>query len=475
MDRVNRYTHFGLVRECAFVLATMLGLGCAGHRTTQDAGVTTTMKSNAPKNIIVLFADGTAPTQWEFGRYSSQRLRKRPFYTTDTIFHHGVLGMMSTYSGDAIVTDSAAAGSALSTGEKTNNGMVAVAPNGTPHSTIMEVAKAEGKQIGLVTTTAIYDASPAAFSVHALHRNHVQSIVDQYLTLEPRVLIGAGAEYFLPNGVPGGKRTDDRDLLRAFAAKGYQVVRSARALGEAKGERLLALFPEDDEIAESADRVSVAERAAAALRILSASSPHGFVLFVENENTDIAGHSNDIAQLMHALWDFDDAVKVALDFQSRNPNTLILVTGDHETGGLSVTSSHRGSSSNDFVYPGDADLKMINGITMSLNKVANELGDKPSPDALDRILAQHFPGFSLDPDLRRNVLEQAPIERNFGNVTQNVLGRMIARQTGFYWGTGGHTTEPVAVGAFGPGADSFRGYQDNTDFGRRLQRLIANH
>jgi len=91
---------------------------------------------------------------------------------------------------------------------------------------------------------------------------------------------------------------------------------------------------------------------------------------------------------------------------------------------------------------------------------------------LDKLVAEHFPGFKLDPDLRELILTQKPLERNFTYVPQNLLGRMVARQSGYYWGTSGHTPEPAVVGAIGPGAELFRGYQDNTDFGKHLHRLI---
>jgi alkaline phosphatase len=115
---------------------------------------------------------------------------------------------------------------------------------------------------------------------------------------------------------------------------------------------------------------------------------------------------------------------------------------------------------------------MLGRITMSLGAANEKLGRKPSGEALDKLLAEHFPGFRLDPDLREHILKQQTLERNFSYVTQNTLGRMVARQTGYYWGTSGHTPEPVAVGAIGPGAELFRGYQDNTDFGKHLHRLI---
>ena len=130
------------------------------------------------------------------------------------------------------------------------------------------------------------------------------------------------------------------------------------------------------------------------------------------------------------------------------------------------------SGSNRFTS-GDEHLKMLGRITMSLTRVREQLGSKPSGEALDRLIAEHFPGFRLDADLRDLILGRKTNARNLGYVPQNMLGQMVARQTGYYWGTSGHTVEPVAVGAIGPGADLFRGMQDNTDFAKHLHRLLA--
>jgi alkaline phosphatase len=343
----------------------------------------------------------------------------------------------------------------------------------------MQAAKAAGKRIGLVTTATVYDATPAAFSINAKSRRDSQALVDLLLALEPDVLMGGGADYFLPAAAPGGKRKDGKDIIAAFRAKGHDVVRNSVELKAARGAKLLALFADEDMDFEldrdPAQEPTTAEMAAAALRALSQQSPNGFVLLVENENTDTASHVNDAASLMHALWAFDDAVKVALEFQRRNPGTLVIITGDHETGGFSPTYALKDmsslSSSNRF-YSGDEHLRMLGRITMSLGMVKEKLGKKPSADVLDALLAKHFPEFRLDADLRELVLKQQALDRNFTYVPQNILGRMIARQTGYYWGNSGHTPEPVAVGAIGPGAELFRGYQDNTDFGKHLHRLI---
>lgn len=467
----NRFRRRLLAGLAAFALALA---GCASTETG------TTAAAQRPKNVIIMFADGAAPVQWDFGRYSSAVLRREPFATTDIVFREGVLGLLSTSPHGAYVTDSAAAGSAMSTGYRVANGVVSITPDGTPRRTVMQAAKAAGKRIGLVTTATVYDATPAAFSINAKSRRDSQVLVDLLAALEPDVLMGGGADYFLPTGTTGGKRKDGKDVVTAFRARGYHIARNTADLKTASGPRVLGLFADEDMDFEldrdPAHEPTTAEMAAAALKALAQASPNGFVLLVENENVDTSAHANDAASMMRALWAFDDAVKVALEFQRHNPGTLLIVTGDHETGGFSPTYALKDlsslSSKNRF-YPGDEHLRTLERITMSLGRVKEKLGRKPSGEILDKLIAEHFPGFRLDPDLRQLVLGQKTDERNFAYLPQNALGRMVARQTGYYWGTGGHTPEPVAVGAIGPGAELFRGYQDNTDFGKHLHRLIS--
>jgi alkaline phosphatase len=460
-------------RVLLLALFAVLG-ACANLRDSEQTADAT------PKNVIILFADGAASTQWELGRVSSRYLRNTPFLATDVVMRDGALGLMSTKSANALVTDSAAAASAMSTGHKTDNDMISVLPDGKPVPALMEAARAAGKRIGLVSTAAIYDASPAAFSLHAKSRRASQLLVDQYLALEPDVLLGGGREYFVPETQAGGKRTDGKDVTVLFTARGYEYVRDRAQLRAARGPRLLGLFADEDmdyEIdRDPAQQPSTAEMAEAALRALAQHSPQGFMLFVENENVDAAGHRNDVAALIRDLWAFDAAVKVALDFQREHPDTLIVVTGDHETGGLSITNALKNlkslSASNRF-YAANAHLDMVMKIDASLDKAAQLIGKKPNGATVDRVVAEHFPGFVLDADLRDAILQQRALERNFSYTTQSALSRMVSRQTAIYWGTTGHTTEPAVVGALGPGAQRFRGYMDNTEFATRMRTLLS--
>lgn len=445
-----------------------------------------------PKNIIILFADGTTSSQYEFGRYSSSQLRQLPFAVTDTVMAKGHYQLMKTESANYFVTDSAAAASAMSTGYKVNNGAISVTPDGKSPPTIMQIAKDAGKRIGLISTAPIYDASPAAFSVHAKSRRDSEAIVNQYEMLMPEVLMGGGLNYFLPKSAPGGKRQDDKNMVEVFKAKGYQYINSPSELNLVRGNKLLGLFADEDidyEIDRNAQEMpSLAQMLAAGLKVLNSNrgtyKDKGFVLFAENENTDSAGHQNDVAALMRDLWAFDDAVKVALEFHKKNPDTLIIVTGDHETGGFSPTYGRKNLGPTGAVNYQNVDLsqlKLIERYTMSLNDFSEKLKAKIKQGAgnsemnlyLDALLQEGFPGLLVDEDLRGKILNGGQLEPNSNYLPSNILALAIARQTGFYWGTSGHTPQPITVAAFGPGSQTFKGLDDNTAFASKLRQLMG--
>ena len=444
-----------------------------------------------PKNIIILFADGTTNGQYEFGRYSSMQLRQQPFAITDVVMAKGRYQLMKTESANYFVTDSAAAASAMSTGYKVNNGAISITPDGKSPPTIMKLAKESGKRIGLVSTAPIYDASPAAFSVHAKSRRDSESIVNQYLLLEPDVLMGGGLNYFLPKAIAGGKRQDDLNVVDAFKAKGYQYIDSLAGLQSIQKRKVLGLFAEEDidyEIDRNPQEMpSLSQMLAAGLKVLNSASAKdkGFVLFAENENTDSAGHQNDVAALMRDLWSFDDAVKVALDFQKKNPDTLIIVTGDHETGGFSPTYGRKNlgpAGANNYQNVGPTQLKMIERYTMSLKEFSEKFKAKakegPTPAELklylNTLLQEGYPGLVVDEDLKDKIVNQGQLEPNSNYLPSNILALAIAKQTGFYWGTSGHTPTPITVAAIGPGSQIFQGVDDNTAFASKLQSLIRH-
>jgi len=447
---------------------------------------------NKPKNIIIMFADGTTSSQYEFGRYSSALLRQKPFAVTDIVMAKGHYQLMKSESADYYVTDSAAAASAMSTGHKANNGAISVTPDGKSPQTIMQFAKDQGKRIGLLSTAPIYDASPAAFSVHAKSRRDSELIVNQYLELAPDVLMGGGSNYFLPSSLPGGKRQDGKNVIEALQAKGYQYINAPGQLSKINSSKLLGLFADEDldyEIDRNEQETpNLSQMVRAALQVLNQESKKsknkGFILFAENENTDSAGHQNDVAALMRDLWAFDDAVKVALEFQKKNPDTLVIVTGDHETGGFAPTYGRKNlepAGKANYLNVNLEQLKQIEAYKISLKEFSDKFEAKAKQVTstaelnayLNSLLQDSFPDLVLDDDLREKILTQGQLGPNSNYLPANILGLAIARQTGFYWASSGHTPTPITVAAIGPGAEVFKGFDDNTAFAVKLRRLIG--
>jgi alkaline phosphatase len=449
-----------------WLLLAVAAAGCASLTPAAPPG---------PKNIVVFIADGVGAPQIELAHQASLHLRKEPLAIVDGVFRRGSVGLMTTHARETLTTDSAAGATAMSTGVKTHNGMVAMTPEGDRLATALQSAQLRGKRIGLVTTAAVTDATPAAFSVHARSRRDAGTIVDGYLRLAPDVILGGGAAQFLPEST-GGRRRDGRDAIAEFSGKGYAIARTRADLAGVRDGRLLGLFAGED-LGHEIDRhatgaPSLAELTETALRLLARDDGRGFVLLVESEATDSAGHANDLAALIHDLWAFDRAVQVGLAFQARAPgDTLIVVAGDHETGGLSPTLTGAPDGKG-VVISAPEHLTMVAGITMSLDRAARTLGPTPTDAAIDALVSRHFPGFTPDDEVRDALRRRRRLDPVFPWTTQHALSRMIARRTGFYWATGAHAADPVAVGALGPGAERFRGYIDNTDFGRALQVLI---
>jgi alkaline phosphatase len=466
------------------VILALLGLLFIGA----GSALAQTNPSN-PKNIIILFADGTSNSQYEFGRYTSTQLRNQPFALTDVILAKGQYQLMKTESANYFVTDSAAAASAMSTGYKANNGAISVTPDDKYPITLLSLAKESGKRIGMVSTAPIYDASPAAFSVHAKSRQNSELIVNQYVELMPEVLMGGGADYFLPKSASSGKRIDNKNIINVLKERGFQCINSPSQIDSINGSKVLGLFAEEDidfEIDRNHQEApSFAQMVSAALKTLNVkqAKDRGFVLFAENENTDTAGHHNDVAALMRELWAFDDAVKVALEFQKRNPDTLIIVTGDHETGGFSPTYGRKNlgpAGPNNYQNIDLAKLRQIESYTMSLKEFSEKFTAKAKTGAskselelyFDSLVKEGFPGLIVDNDLRNLIIENGQLEPNSNYLPSNILALAIARQTGFYWGSSGHTPAPITVAAIGPGSQIFKGYDDNTAFATKLKRLI---
>lgn len=276
-----------------------------------------------------------------------------------------------TASADSDLTDSAAAATAIATGVKTDNGVVGQDPNGRRLTTILERAKAAGLAVGLVTTTHMADATPAAFAAHVADRAKMTEIASQMLAAGVDVLLGGGEDEFLPGSVEGcysepGERTDGRNLIAEAISTGYTYVCDAAGLTAVvptPSTRLLGLFADEGLTRPFAP--SLAEMTQKAIDVLS-QDPDGFFLMVEGGQIDWAGHVNDAA---NAIWDtigLDEAVGVAQSYAATAGEALIIVTADHETGGMSVDLTSSGGADEDgpFYMP-DGTLFYVNWSTIA--------------------------------------------------------------------------------------------------------------
>lgn len=283
-----------------------------------------------PKNVVLLVGDGMGPSHFA----AAKLLRGEDFAAG----RFPVTGVVSTRSASSVVTDSAAAATAMATGTKANNKSLGVDPQGHPRTTLVELAARQGRATGLVTTSFICDATPAAFAVHTSRREAVEDIVHQLLDSEVDLIAGGGAELFGTEGLP--------TLTEAAEEHGWSLVTEPSALASAPAKKALAVFPSQKNAAD-VPGARLPDLARWALERLS-TDPDGFFLLLEHEGTDAASHDNAAEDLKNSLRSFDETVALVADFARRRGDTLVLVVGDHETGGLRVLADGAGGVALEF-------------------------------------------------------------------------------------------------------------------------------
>ncbi|MGY1703605.1 alkaline phosphatase [Geodermatophilus sp. SYSU D00697] len=334
-------------RPVPVVLALLLLSACTAAPPEADApdadpsaSPTTAPESGTPpRSVVLVVGDGMAAAHREAGRLDQEGAGGR--LAMDSL---PVAGEQTTDPDPAEtdVTDSAAAATAWATGVTTRNGAISVDRDGRPLTPLGTEAGAAGLATGLVTTSQVTDATPAAFFSSVPDRDAQEDVARQYLQdTGPSVVLGGGAAHWRSG-----------DLLGAARQQGYAAVTDAAGLAAADGDRLLGLFADEELYGEPAD-VSLAQMTAAALDRLSA-DPDGFFLLVEEEGVDSASHENAGAGLLAAMRALDDAVQVVRDHVAAHPDTLLVVTGDHETGGLGVemgNAARAGSDGDDGPFP----------------------------------------------------------------------------------------------------------------------------
>ncbi|MFZ3590758.1 alkaline phosphatase [Bacillus sp. DJP31] len=441
-----------------FAVVSSLALGSlAGTFATAEANGDS--RRAEVKNVIFLIGDGMGVSYTSAYRYLKNTSTNE--YVNGTYMDQYLVGQQMTYPEDPAqnVTDSASAATAMSAGIKTYNNAIAVDNDGSVVKTVLEAAKERGKATGLVATSEITHATPAAFGSHDESRKNMNAIADDYYQdliagkHKIDVLLGGGTALF--------KRAD-RDLTEEFKNDGFSYVTNKKELMADKNQQVLGLFAPGGMpkmIDRTEDIPSLEEMTNSAINRLN-KDKDGFFLMIEGSQIDWAGHDNDIVGAMSEMEDFDKAFKAAIEFAKKDKHTLVVATADHSTGGFSIGSD---GIYNWFGKPITAAKRTPDFMTAEIMKGADV------EETLKKYIDQNI--LALTPEeinaVKTSATTKKPIE--IDNAIENIFNKRS--HTG--WTTGGHTGEDVPVYAFGPAKERFMGQIDNTDMAINIFNLLG--
>jgi alkaline phosphatase len=430
-----------------------------------------TPESAKPKYVFLFIGDGMGPAQVEItDAYLRNRALATPAATPSTRSYgltfktFPVESRSTTHCFGGHVTDSAAAGTALSTGYKTSNGRLGIDEQGRRLTSIAALAHADGYKVGILSTSKSNHATPASFYAHQLSRDSYPEISMD--------LAESGYDFF--GGLAGLEANSTRgDVMDALKRNGYRIVNGVAeipALKDYVGKTIVF------EPGTLGGNDSLAKLTAEAIRQLT--NPKGFFMMVEGSAIDWAGHGNDVMGVVNETIGMDLAIDQALAFYRQHPTeTLIVVTADHETGGLSLTKDYGLR----VVALGSRPIA-ADALTGQIDAFLGRGEAERSFDALLMLIGQAVPMLkdTLTDDEKAS-LRQAydaallPADKRPGNVRSitAVVISMIDARMGVQWSTGGHTATPVPVFAIGAGAEHFVGSMDNVDIPRRMMTLMG--
>lgn len=272
------------------------------------------------KNVILMIGDGMSLMHV----YSAWTANRGKLYLENC----EVTGLSKTYCANKLVTDSGAGGTAMAIGQKTNYHSVGVDVNGNPQPSLIKLAKQKGMSAGVAVTCRLWDATPADFCCHNTDRDNEDEIIADYVNCEADYVVGGGAKKF-------ENRKDGRNIFKELEQKGYQVARSWEECKNLKSGKIFAVTDSVDTPlpAERGDRL--AQSSLKGIELLS-QNPNGFFMMIEGSQLDDYGHFNDLDLLMQETHDFDRTVGKILEWAAKDGETLVVVTADHETGGLTL-------------------------------------------------------------------------------------------------------------------------------------------
>jgi alkaline phosphatase len=425
-----------------------------------------------PRRVIFLVADGMSQGVPSLAHQLSLRARKMGTSFHDLLADPAVAkGLFECYSLESLVTDSAAASSAWGSGVRILNRGVNTLADDTKLTPILPLIKDLGYGTGLVTTARVTHATPAGFAAAVPHRDSEELIAPQYAGVVD-VILGGGTEFFDP-----AQTKDKADNYALYRGKGYEVVTDRAGMMKAgKDKPLLGVFHKGhlpytlDQMNDKdlqAKVPTLAEMTEKALELLEANEK-GFLLQVEGARVDHAAHANDAASI---LWDqlaFDDAVKVALEFQKRHPETLVVVTSDHGNSNPGLNGSGDGYGESNGMFEKVALAKAsFSELENRLKAAGSERGKPLAAEKCREILVA---GLGLDISLEDAALvAEAAAGKKVPEVYKQhqryfgILGQVVGNHNGIGWTSTSHTEDHTIIAAKGPGQEHFGRLIPNTD------------
>lgn len=446
--------------------AASLLSGCQANQSAEAPS------SGRAKNLIFLMVDGLCngtlglAHHWKL-RNVGERLHWMQLYDRPD-FHRC---FQDTASASSPVTDSAAAASSWGSGQRVMNGSVNVDASGKQLKPILSYAKEAGKKTGLVTTCRITHATPAGFATNVHDRYMEDEIARQYMEREIDVLLGGGSRHFVQTQKDGSHL----DYLSIFQSRGYDIALNRSELSlHPSNRRLLGLFSKSH-VPYAIDRKndpalsevpSLTEMFEAALARLSGTE-NGFVLQVEGGRVDHAGHANDPGAILHEFLEYDACIPIALEYIRKHPDTMLIVTTDHGTGGCQLDG--QGDRYND---SGPA-LDRINQLNFSFEWLQKRFEARGQFDAATLEEALHIEATTEQGTLVQKALDEEA--KYLSGALSAAFGRQLKQMTSVGWSSSKHTSECVDLFAFGPHATNVPAFINNYEiFGIMMEALGLN-
>lgn len=441
---------------------------------------------SAPKNIIMVVGDGMGPAFTSAYRYYNDDPTTPEI--EQTVFDRHLKGTSSTYPApeSGYITDSAASATALSTGIKTYNAAIGMDVNRKPVETVLEFAKKSGKKTGVVVTLQINHATPASYLTHNEHRYNYNAIADSYIDngIKADLYFGGGWQYFI---------RDDRNLVNEFIDSGFHYIDNYSDIANIPADKpVLGLFAKTGLpwALDDTNKYRLSMMTQAATKHLE--NKNGYFMLVEGSQIDYGGHARDIAAAMTEMADLAKTIEYLEAYVEKNPDTLVIITADHSTGGLTIgkqTGRTDDTINSKYLWKPEylrnmkispeSLAKQFNQQNLSIDDVSMQLSFEITAEEMENLQqAKRNDGEIIKQfELLSQQAKQGKRKPRPYQSTLNVLTQLIDVKTNTGWGSispsGTHTGIDVPVFAFGQGSEKFNGFQDNTDIADKIFKLLG--